>query len=153
MHFSFIGKAQFRQATLILFREIKNFDPSLSFIFIAPLWKSGGYIGFALSFRHSVTFQMKLGISLRPVGQSWSNFIWSIIGIGKRLPRYLAGWIKTLVSLATENADWLIMGIMMFPPFLFDFDEIFFKLKGNKDRHKISDEFQSLARSDHSLRS
>ena len=37
MHFSFIGKAQFRQATLILFREIKNFDPSLSFIFIAPL--------------------------------------------------------------------------------------------------------------------
>ena len=41
-------------------------------IIIAPLWKSGGYTGFALSFRHfvilwfshSVTFQMKLFVTL-----------------------------------------------------------------------------------------
>ena len=41
-------------------------------LFIAPLWKSGGYTGFALSFHHSVTlwvshsitFQMKIFITL-----------------------------------------------------------------------------------------
>ena len=29
------------------------------FIFIAPLWKSGGYTGFALSFRHSVILSFR----------------------------------------------------------------------------------------------
>ena len=37
-------------------------------IIIAPFWKSGGYTGFALSFRHSVilsfTFQMKIFVTL-----------------------------------------------------------------------------------------
>ena len=32
----------------------------LMLIIIAPLWKSGGYTGFALSFCHSVTFQIKI---------------------------------------------------------------------------------------------
>ena len=42
------------------------------YVFIAPLWKSGGYTGFALSFHqsvilwfcHSVTFQMKVFVTL-----------------------------------------------------------------------------------------
>ena len=36
-----------------------EYQRSKSFI-IAPLWKSGSYTGFALSFRHSVIIQMKL---------------------------------------------------------------------------------------------
>ena len=36
-----------------------DFGPLVSmahlYVFVAPLWKSGGYTGFALSFRHSVT--------------------------------------------------------------------------------------------------
>ena len=54
-------------------------------VLIAPLWKSGGYTGFALSFQilwfcHSVlvsfchNFSNEAWISLRPAGQSWSNF-------------------------------------------------------------------------------
>ena len=33
---------------------------SLYFFILALLWKRGGYIGFALSFRHSVTFRMEI---------------------------------------------------------------------------------------------
>ena len=36
----------------------------------------------------------------------------------KRCIRFWADWIKTLVSMATENPHWLIMGKMMSPPFL-----------------------------------
>ena len=42
-------------------------------------------------------------ISLRPVGQSWSNFMCSITGSGERLLMFEADWIKTLVSMATES--------------------------------------------------
>ena len=58
-------------------------------------------------------------ISLKPVGQSWSNFMCSIIGRGERLHKvFLAAWIKTLVSMATESPYWLIMGKMMSQLFL-----------------------------------
>ena len=58
-------------------------------------------------------------ISLKPVGQSWSNFMCSIIGVGERLHKSL-GQIgsKLLFSMATESPHWLIMGKMMSPPFL-----------------------------------
>ena len=55
-------------------------------LIIAPLSKSGGYTGFALSFRNSVVLSFchnsdETWISLRPVCQCWSNFIWSIIKV------------------------------------------------------------------------
>ena len=47
------------------------------------------------------------------------NFMCSITGVGERLHKVLgAGWIKTLVSMATESPHWLIMGKTMSPPFL-----------------------------------
>ena len=53
-------------------------------------------------------------ISLKPVGQSWSNFMNSIIGVGERLHKVLgADWIKILISMATESPHWLTMGKMM----------------------------------------
>ena len=55
-------------------------------------------------------------ISLKPVGQSWSNFMCSSIGVGERLHK--VEWIKTLVSMVTESPHWLILGKMMSPPFL-----------------------------------
>ena len=58
-------------------------------------------------------------ISLRPVGQSWSNFMCSITGVGETLHKVLgAYWIKTLVFMATESAHWLIKGKTMSPSFL-----------------------------------
>ena len=58
-------------------------------------------------------------ISLKPVGQSWSNFMCSITLVREMLHKVLgADWIKTLVSMKTESPHWLIMGKMMFPLFL-----------------------------------
>ena len=57
-------------------------------------------------------------ISLKPVGQSWSNFMCSIIGVGESLHKVLGQIGSKLVSMATENPHWLIMGKMMYPSFL-----------------------------------
>ena len=58
-------------------------------------------------------------ISLMPVGQSWSNCKYSIIGVMRKAAYgFGADWIKTLVSMATESSHWLIMGKMTFPSFL-----------------------------------
>ena len=74
-------------------------------------------------------------ISLKPVGQSSSHFMYSIIGVREKLHKVLgqsgfhgnrnpqltcfgAVWIQTLVSMATEIPHWLIIGKMMSPPFL-----------------------------------
>ena len=57
-------------------------------------------------------------ISLRPVGQSWSNFMCSITEVGERLPNVFRQIGSKLVSMATESPHWLIMGKMVSPPFL-----------------------------------
>ena len=58
-------------------------------------------------------------LSLKLVGQSWLNFMCSITGVGGKVALgFGADWIKTLVSVATESSNWLIIGKMMFPPFL-----------------------------------
>ena len=49
-------------------------------------------------------------ISLKPVGQSWSNFMCSIIGVGERLHKVLGQIGSKLVFMATESPHWLIMG-------------------------------------------
>ena len=71
-------------------------------------------------------------ISLKPVGQSWSDFMCSIIGVGERLHKVL-GQIDLGTLDSGERS--LPFGLLVFNPILF-------VLAGNEDRHKISDEFE-----------
>ena len=98
-------------------------------VIVALLWKSGGYTGFALSFRNSVvlsssfchsviTFQMELEYLWGQLANVDQIIYEASIGRGKGCISFGTDWIKTLVSMATENAHWLIMGKMMSPPFL-----------------------------------
>ena len=57
-------------------------------------------------------------ISLRPVAQSWSNFMCSITGMWERLHNVLRQIGSKLASMATESPHWLIMGKMVSLPFL-----------------------------------
>ena len=58
-------------------------------------------------------------ISLRPVGQSWSNFMCSITGDGERLHNVLRQIGSKLWCPWQQKAPyWLIMGKMPSPPFL-----------------------------------
>ena len=112
----------------------------------ASLWKSGGYTGFALSFRnsmvlsfsHSVIIQMKLEYL------SWLMLILyeASLGWGKCCVRFwdrldqnsgFHGNRKCPLTYNGENDSTF--------PLLF-FYQIFFKLACNKDRHDISDEFE-----------
>ena len=66
--------------------------PKVSAIFIAPLWKPCPSV--ILSFRHSIILSFchnsdETWISLKPVRQSWSTFIWSIIMVEERLRNVL----------------------------------------------------------------
>ena len=58
---------------------------------IAPLWKRGAILDLPCPsgipwFCHNSD---ETWISLRPVGQCWSNFIWSIMRVGKRVHKVL----------------------------------------------------------------
>ena len=58
-------------------------------------------------------------ISLRPDGQSWSNFMCSITRDGERLHNVLSQiGLKLRCPWPQKSPRWLIMGKMMFPPFL-----------------------------------
>ena len=63
------------------------------------------------SVRASVCSHFQTWISLRPEGQSQSNFIWSIIGVrDKTASGFGPGQVGTLVSLATDSSHRVIMG-------------------------------------------
>ena len=79
-------------------------------------------------------------ISLKPVDQSWSNFMCSITGEGERLHKVFEQ--TGLKLMATESPHWLKMGKTMSPPFSVVFNLILFILAGNEDMHKISNEFE-----------
>ena len=64
-------------------------------------------------------------ISLKPSGQSWSNFMCSITWVGERLHK-VSGQI----------------GSKLWFPWQHVFDPIVFILAGNEDMHKISDNFE-----------
>ena len=82
-------------------------------------------------------------ISLKPVGQSWSNFMCNIIGMGERLLNVLGQIGSKLVSMATESPHWFIMGKMVSPPFLGCFrSDPFYIFADNEDMYKIWDEFE-----------
>ena len=91
-------------------------------------------------------------ISRRPVGQSWSNFMCSITGGGERLHNVLRQIGSKLWCLWQQKAPIdLQWGKWCLHLFLVAFDLILFILAGNEDMHKISDEFDFLAESDHSF--
>ena len=75
-------------------------------------------------------------ISLKPFGQSWSNFMCSITWGGERLYNVLRQIGSKLWW------PWQQKRKMVSPPFLGCFCPIIFILAGNKDMHKISEEFE-----------
>ena len=82
-------------------------------------------------------------ISLKPIGQSWSNFMCSITGVGERLHTAL-GQIGSKLwfpwqQKAPIDLQW---GKRCLHFFSVIFDRILFILAGNKDMHKISDAFE-----------
>ena len=82
-------------------------------------------------------------ISLKPVGQSWSNFMRSIIGVGENLHKVL-GQIgsKLWFPWQQKAAIDLQWGKWCLHLFSVIFDLILFILAGNEDMHKISDKFK-----------
>ena len=82
-------------------------------------------------------------ISLKSVGQSWSNFMCSITGVGERLHKVL-GQIGSKLwfpwqQKASIDLQW---GKRCLHRFSVVFYLILFILAGNEDMHKISDEFE-----------
>ena len=82
-------------------------------------------------------------ISLKPAGQSWSNFMCSIIGVGERLHKVL-GQIESKLwfpwkQKAPIDLKWVKWYLHLFSVV---FDLILLILAGNEDMHKISDEFE-----------
>ena len=87
--------------------------------------------------------QFWIWISLKPVGQSGSNFMCSITGVAKRLHKVLGHigsklWFP-LQQKAPIDLQW---GKWCLHLFLVVFNSILFILAGNEDMHKISDEFE-----------
>ena len=82
-------------------------------------------------------------ISLKLVGQSWSNFMCCIIGVGERLHKVL-GQIRSKLWFPWQQKAPIDLwwGKWCLHLFSVVFDPILFILAGNEDRHKISDEFE-----------
>ena len=82
-------------------------------------------------------------ISLKPVGQSWSNFICSITGGGERLHKVL-GQVGSKLRFPWQQKARVdfIMRKTCLHLFSVVFDPILFILAGNEDMHKTSDEFK-----------
>ena len=82
-------------------------------------------------------------ISLKPVGQSWSNFMCSITGGGLRQHNVLRQIGSKLWFPWQQKASIdLLWGKWCLHLFLVAFDPILFILAGNEDMHKILDEFE-----------
>ena len=82
-------------------------------------------------------------ISLRPVGQSWSNFMFSITGGGERLHNVLRQiGSKLWCPWQQKTPIDLYWGKWCLHLFSVAFDLILFILAGNEDMHKIWDEFE-----------
>ena len=77
-------------------------------------------------------------ISPQLVSQLQSNFIRSIIGVGERLHKVLG----QVGSELWDSPHRVTMGKCCEHSSAYIFDSIFFILAGNKDSHKISDEFE-----------
>ena len=84
-------------------------------------------------------------ISLKPYGQSWSNYMCSITGVGERLHKVLGQIGSKLWFPWQQKAPiGLQWGKWCLHLFSVVFNPILFILAGNEDMHKISDEFEFL---------
>ena len=81
-------------------------------------------------------------ISLRPVGQSWSNFMCSIIGGGKGCIRFWGRLDQNSGIHGNRKPPLTYNGEDGVSTFSVAFHLILFILAGNEDMHKISDEFK-----------
>ena len=96
----------------------------------------------ALEWRNFYTFELKY-LSLRPVGQSWSNLMCSITGGGERLLNVLRQIGSKLWCPWQQKAPIdLQWGKWCLHLFSVAFDPILFILAGKEDMHKISNEFE-----------
>ena len=59
-----------------------------------------------------------LWISLKQAGQSWSNFMCNIVGVGERLLRFWGRLDQNSSFHGSRSPHWLVMGKIMSPPFL-----------------------------------
>ena len=82
-------------------------------------------------------------ISLKPVGQSWSNFMSTSLGLGEKLHNVLRQIGSKLwcpwQQKAPIDVQWWKWCLHLFSV---AFDPILLILAGNKDMHKISQEFK-----------
>ena len=83
-----------------------------SMVFIAPLWKVGAILDLPCPFRHSVDMWFchtldDTWISLRPAGQTWSNFMWSISRMGERLHKVYNGENDVSIFSLLFLAHWI----------------------------------------------
>ena len=81
-------------------------------------------------------------ISLRPVGQSWSNLCVASLGVAKGCIMFWGRLDQNTGVHGNRSPHWRIMGKMMFPHFVGCFWSNPFILADNEDMHKISDEFE-----------
>ena len=80
-------------------------------------------------------------ISLKPVGQSLSNFMCSIVGVWERLHKVFSRLDQNSGFHGNRNPQLIYNGendVSTFPRF----DPVLFILAGSEDMHKISDEFE-----------
>ena len=86
----------------------------------------------------------EIWISLRPVGQSWSHFIWSIIGVGEKLHKGLGLESRSELRFPQQPIVPIDLKWRKCCPIdsVFIFYLIFIRLAVNQDRHKISKNFE-----------
>ena len=162
-----MGKCCFHASSFIFNRVIikvaGNPDRHKSSVEFASAWDQTTHFGvtcpWVTKISHFLTW-----ISLKPVGQSWSNFMCSIIGVGERLHKVLGQigsklwfpWQQNMHKISDEfefrpdrTIDYgglkishrRIMGKWCLHASSFIFDRIIIKVAGNHDRHKSSGEF------------
>ena len=82
-------------------------------------------------------------ISLKPVGQSWSNFMCSITGVGERSIRFCSRWDQNSGLHGNRKPPLTYNGgKRCLHLFSVVFDPILCIIAGNEDMHKILDNFK-----------
>ena len=105
---------------------------------MAPLWKSGGYTGFALSFCLSVVIQMKLEYLWGQLANLDQILYEASLWRGKGGIKFRDRLDQNSVFHGLRKHPLTYNWETMSPPFLCCFLSDIFKLAANEDKHKIS---------------
>ena len=133
----------------VKFLDLPNLDKTIPKAFLAHLSRRLTRWAYSIAMvrRPSVVVRRRphfqTCISLKPAGHPRSNFMCSITGVGERLHKVL-GQIRSKLwfpwqQKAPIELQWEKRCLHLFSVV---FDRIIFILAGNKDMHKISDEFE-----------